>query len=217
MHDSVRAEHVAFGSILGDDGKMLASRKGRSAKLSDLLDEAVARAEAVIAEKNPNLDAPTRARVAAAVGIGAIKYADLSTSMNKDYVFDMDRMLNFNGDTGVYLQFTHARISSILRKAPGMSMRAGCVDVVEPTERALALRLLQLPDVLATVADSLEVHKLTGYLRALAVAFTAFVETCPVLRSPAAIRASRLALCDVTGRVLVQGLDLLGIEAPERM
>jgi arginyl-tRNA synthetase len=216
IDDAVRTEHVAFGLVLGDDGLMLASRKGRSAKLSDLLDAAVARAGAVVSEKNPDLDAATAARVAAAVGIGAIKYADLSTNMIKNYVFDIDRMLSFNGDTGVYLQFTHARLRSILRKAEACTDTAE-IHIVEPAERALAVQLLLFPDVIAAVAASLEVHKLTGYLRALAVAVTAFIETCPVLRSSAEVRASRLALCAVTARALAQGLDLLGIEAPERM
>ncbi len=213
----VRTEHVGFGLVLGDDGHMLASRKGRSAKLSDLLDAAVARAGAVVSEKNPDLDPDTMAQVAAAVGIGAIKYADLSTNMIKDYVFDTDRMLAFNGDTGVYLQFTHARIRSILRKAGSPDAGGGPIAIAEPTERALALQLLLFPDMIADVAESLEVHRLAAYLRALAVTFTAFVETCPVLRSPAAVRASRLALCQVTARTLAQGLSLLGIAAPPRM
>jgi arginyl-tRNA synthetase len=215
INSAVRAEHVAFGSILGDDGTMLRSRQGKSAKLIDLLDEAVARAGAVVAQKNPDLDADARARVAEAVGIGAIKYADLSTSMIKDYVFDMDRMLSFNGDTSVYLQFTHARIASILRKASQPASTH--IDILDRAERALAVQLLLLPDVIHSVAAGLEVHRLTAYLRSLAVAFTAFVETCPVLRSPDAIRESRLALCALTARVLARGLDLLGIAAPERM
>jgi arginyl-tRNA synthetase len=225
----VDAEHVGFGSVLDVDGRMLRSRAGRSAKLIDLLNAAVARAAAVIAEKSPDLDEATRAEVAEIVGVGAVKYADLSADRIKDYVFDLDRMVSFTGDTGAYLQMAYARIRSIQRKAgdgpdaPRQGGRrghgiAGPIRVAAPAERALALRLLAFADVVDDVARDLDVHKLAGYLRALACAFTDFFETCPVLRAPdAETRAARLALCDVTARVLGKGLDLMGLRVSERL
>ncbi|WP_117212586.1 arginine--tRNA ligase [Allorhizocola rhizosphaerae] len=210
----VRAQHVAFGSILGEDGRMLKSRAGRAVKLSELLDEAVSRAAALVAEKSPQLDPQERAEIARAVGVGAVKYADLSTDMVKDYVFDLDRMLAFTGDTAGYLQYTHARVCSILRKAGGFT---GTPSIVDPAERALALELLAFPDAVQEVADEFQPHKLTGHLRGLAVAFTAFWDACPVLRASPPVRESRLVLCDLTARTLRHGLDLLGIHAPQRM
>jgi arginyl-tRNA synthetase len=213
-----RAQHVEFGSVLGADGRMLRTRAGTALKLADLLDEAVARATAIVAEKGPDLDEPTRAQVARAVGIGALKYADLSTHRVKDYVFDWDRMLAFDGDSGPYLQMAHARIRSILRKAGLDGPAPSAVTVVEPAEHALALDLLAFGGVVEQVAGTLEFHRLTGYLYRLATAFTNFYEYCPVLRADGAgVRDSRLALCELTGRVLRQGLELLGIGAPERM
>jgi arginyl-tRNA synthetase len=197
LSDPVRAQHVAFGSILGGDGKMLKSRSGEPVKLIGLLDEAVANADT------------------AAIGIGAVKYADLSSNRLKDYVYDPVAMLNKAGDTSVYLQYAHARVSSILAKVDGTG--AGDVTISAPQERALALELLAFPGIVHTVAETLEPHRLTGYLRNLAVAFTGFVEACPVLRSTGDARRTRLVLCDLTARVLKQGLDLLGIEAPQRM
>lgn len=214
----VRAEHVGFGSVLGTDGKLLRSRAGRAVKLIDLLDEAVARAAAAVAERNPSLDEQTRSEVAQAVGIGAVKYADLSTDRTKDYVFDYDRMLAFDGKTGPYLQYAHTRIRSIFRRAgidaPGV---AGAVRVSEPAERDLALELLQFGEVLEGVAKSLEFHRLASYLYELSTAFTAFYESCPVLRAEGEVRQSRLVLCDLSARVLALGLGLLGITAPDQM
>jgi arginyl-tRNA synthetase len=214
----VRAEHVGFGSVLGTDGKPLRSRAGRAIKLIDLLDEAVARAAAAVAERNPSLDEQTRSEVAQAVGIGAVKYADISTDRTKDYVFDYDRMLAFDGKTGPYLQYAHTRIRSIFRRAgidaPGV---AGAVTVSEPAERALALELLQFSTVLEGVAESLEFHRLANYLYELSTIFTAFYESCPVLRAEGEVRQSRLVLCDLTARVLALGLGLLGITAPDLM
>lgn len=214
----VRAEHVGFGSVLGTDGKLLRSRAGRAVKLIDLLDEAVARAAAAVAERNPSLDEQTRSEVAQAVGIGAVKYADLSTDRTKDYVFDYDRMLAFDGKTGPYLQYAHTRIRSIFRRAgidaPGV---AGAVTVSEPAERDLALELLQFGEVLEGVAKSLEFHRLANYLYELSTAFTAFYESCPVLRAEGEVRQSRLVLCDLSARVLALGLGLLGITAPDQM
>ncbi|WP_331771341.1 arginine--tRNA ligase (plasmid) [Embleya sp. NBC_00888] len=213
-----RIEHVDFGHVLGSDGKVLRTRAGASIKLVDLLDEAVSRAAATIAEKNPDLDADARAAVARAVGIGAVKYADLSGDRRKDYRFDYDRMLSFDGNTAPYLQYAHARTRSILRRAGVDAPRAtGPLVIREPAERALALRLLTFPDVIAEVGESLDFHRLALHLFELATTVTGFYENCPVLRSTGEIRHSRLILCDLTARTLARGLDLLGIEAPERM
>ncbi len=214
------AEHVAFGSVLGDDRKMLATRAGKAVKLSELLDEAVVRAAAKVADANPDLDEATRAEVARQVGIGAVKYADLANDRVKDYVFDFDRMLAFEGNTAPYLQYAHARIGSIFRRAEVTpdSLAGGAVVVTEDAERVLVLQLLGLPDVIATVVDTLQPHRLATYAFEVAQAFTAFYENCPVLRAPdEATRTSRLALCDLTARTIALTLDLLGIEAPDRM
>jgi len=213
-----RAEHVAFGSILGADGKLLRSRAGDSIKLVDLIDEAISRAEQAVAAKNPDLDASTRANVARAVGIGAIKYADLSTDRTKDYVFDYDRMLSFDGNTAPYLQYAHARIHSIFGKA-GIKPEDATAQIViaEPAEHELAIALLGLEGLLRDLEQTLDFHRLSGYLFGLASVFTTFYEHCPVLRADEAVRDSRLALCNLTARVLAQGLDLLGITGPEQM
>jgi arginyl-tRNA synthetase len=211
-----RVEHIGHGSVLGTDNRVLRSRAGASAKLIDLLNEAVARAAAQVRERDPDLVEVEP--VARAIGIGAIKYADLSTDRQKDYVFDYDRMLSFKGNTGPYLQYAHARIQSVFRKA-GLSAdeARGRIAIVEPAERALALELLAFEPLLRDLEDSLAFHRLCGYLFDLATAFTAFYENCPVLRADGDVRASRLALCDLTARVLAVGLGLLGIDAPDRM
>jgi len=215
-----RAEHVAFGSVLGPDKKMFKTRGGETVKLMALLDEAVERATKVVREKNAELDAETSDAVARAVGVGAVKYADLSSDRIKDYVFDWNRMLAFDGNTAPYLMYAHARIRSIFRKAKA-EVEAGApgeIALREPAERALALEIFRFGAVVAEVAETLEPHRLCGYLYELAGAFTSFYEQCPVLRAPdEASRRSRLALCDLTARVLARGLNLLGIEAPERM
>lgn len=213
-----QAEHVGFGSILGADGKILRTRAGASVKLIDLLDEAVRRAAEIIAEKNPELKEATRAEVARAVGIGAVKYADLSTERIKDYVFNFERMLAFDGNTAPYLQYAYARIRSIFRRAgvePGHSDLP--LLVTEPQERDLAIALMAFSDVIRDVAESLELHRLAGYLYGIAAAFTDFYEQCPVLKAEDEVRASRLTLCDITARTLATGLDLLGIDTPDRM
>jgi arginyl-tRNA synthetase len=217
-----RAEHVAFGSVLGADKKMFKTRAGDTVLLTDLLDEAVERAEAELAKRGgaDGKAAESRA-LAAKIGIGAIKYADLANDRIKDYVFDWDRMLAAEGRTGPYLQYAHARIRSIFRKGAeaGIVRKADAVIAVgEPAERKLALELLDFGTAVVEAGETLRPHRLAGYLYDLATAFTAFFETCPVLKAPdQATRDSRLALCDLTARVLARGLDLLGIAAPERM
>jgi arginyl-tRNA synthetase len=223
LADGTRVTHVAFGSVLGADGRMLASRSGVTVRLSDLLDEAVARARATVDERSPQLPERERAAVAEAVGIGAVKYADLSVARTRDYTFDLDRMVSLDGNTAPYLQYAHARIRSILRRAggaPAPSLAGPAAPeswLAHPAERALALELLAFPSVVTGVADDLEFHRLAGYLFGLAGAFTGFYESCPVLRAEPGIRAGRLALCDLTARMLTLGLGFLGIAAPDRM
>ena len=221
LQEPARAEHVAFGSILGADKKMLKTRAGGTIKLAALLDEAVQRATAAIIEKNPSLDDAARAVVARQVGIGAVKYVDLSSERIKDYVFDWDRMLAFEGNTAPYCQYVHARVRSIFRRAEGADVAASAEAPLllrEPAERALALELLGLGGAVASVEETLQPHRLCTYLFAVASRFNTFYDQCPVLKAEdPAVRRSRLALSDLTGRVLAKGLDLLGIEAPEQM
>ncbi|MEU8333892.1 arginine--tRNA ligase [Micromonospora tulbaghiae] len=213
----VRAEHVGFGSILGPDGRMLRSRAGGSVKLAGLLTEAVQRATALARERNPELGEAEAAEVGRAVGVGAIKYADLSGDRQKDYLLDWERMLSLDGNTAPYLQYAYSRVRSILRRAGAAARPDAEVSLAEPAERALAMELVGFAAVVDEVAGSLEFHRLTAYLHRLAVAFSAFYERCPVLRAEGPIRESRLMLCELTGRVLRQGLDLLGIRTPERL
>ncbi|WP_437956769.1 arginine--tRNA ligase [Sorangium sp. So ce119] len=218
LRPPARAEHVAFGSVLGADKKMFKTRAGDTVKLASLLDEAVERATKVVREKNAELDAEAAGAVARAVGVGAVKYADLSSDRIKDYVFDWDRMLAFEGNTAPYLMYAHARIRSIFRKGGVESARGAGFALGDPAERALALELLRFGAVLEDVAATLEPHRLCGYLFELAGSFTTFYERCPVLRAESdEVRRSRLALCDLTAEVLAKGLGLLGIDAPERM
>ncbi len=215
----VRAEHVPFGTVLGEDGRPFRTRSGDTVRLADLLDEAERRAAALVAEKNPALDAATRARVARAVGIGAIKYADLASDRVKDYVFSWERMLAMEGNTAPYLQYAYARIRSIFRKGGGSPLAPPpSLALGEPAERALVLRLLQLGGVVHAVAETLEPHRLCAHLYDVATAFSTFYERCPVLQAPDVTRrTSRLWLCELTARTLACGLGLLGIEVLERM
>jgi arginyl-tRNA synthetase len=215
-----RAVHVNNGSVLGADRKMMKSRSGEPEMLLDLVDGAIERGSAVMAERNPELPTDERDEIGRVLGIGALKYAELSSDRIKDYVFDWDRMLSFEGNTAPYLQYAHARICSIFRR--GGIERASVRDVVpallEPQERALALQLLQFDTAVHDTLDKFSPHKLCTYLFELAQTFTSFYEACPVLKDGhEATRESRLALCDLTARVLQQGLALLGIDAPERM
>lgn len=214
---SVRAEHVAFGLILGPDKKPFKTRSGENVKLATLIDEAEARAIAVVRAKAQELDEAELLAIGRAVGVGALKYADLSSDRIKDYVFDWDRMLSLDGNTAPYLMYAHARIRSIVRKA-GEAPKDAAITLGAPEERALALVLLRFGAVIAEVGRTLTPHTLCTYLFDLATAFTAFYQTCSVLHADTpAQRDSRLALCEVTARTLSRGLALLGIEAPERM
>jgi len=219
--DGARAEHVAFGSVLGPDGRMLRTRSGESPKLIELLDEAVERAGAAVRAKNPDLPDEVQGEVARVVGIGSVKYADLSTDRIRDYVFDWDRMLSFDGNTAVYLLYAYVRVRSIFRRggaAPVGPSDVGAVLLSAPEERALALVLLRFDLVVHQVADTLEPHRLSNYLFDLAQAYTTFFEACPVLRAETPeLRRSRLVLCELTARTLAQGLGLLGIDTVEQM
>ena len=219
LPESVEMRHVAFGNVLGSDKKMLKSRSGDSVKLSALLDEAVERATTAVREKNPDLDSAAQDSIARMVGIGAVKYADLSTDRVKDYIFDWDRMLSFDGNTAPYLQYAHARICSIFRRAgvPRSSIDAARLTLSAKEERALAIVVLQFDSAVHDTLDKASPHRLCTYLYEVATAFTAFYENCPVLKSEEPVRSSRLVLCDATARVLRTGLGLLGIDAPEAM
>ncbi len=224
LRPPTEAVHVAFGNVLGEDRKMLKSRSGEPARFVDVVDEAIERGVAAVASKNPELPPGEQAAVGHAVGTGALKYADLSTDRIRDYVFDWDRMLSFDGNTAPYLQYAHARICSIFRRAAtdhGLDRAAARSTVpvlAAPQELALAQRVLGFPAVVAETVERSSPHRLCSYLYELAADFTAFYEHCPVLKAPdAGTRASRLALSDVTARVLALGLRLLGITAPDRM
>lgn len=220
--ENVRLEHVVFGSVLGQDGKVLKTRAGESVSLSALLDEAIARAKAIVDTRSPTLDEMERTRIAEVVGIGAVKYADLVNDRVKDYVFNWERLLAFEGNTAPYLMYAHARICSILRKMSAEECQSESsaqkkIRITAAPERKLALELLALPSALHAVSESSHPHYLCQRLFQIATAFSAFYDSCPVLNAQGETRASRLALCKLTARVLAQGLDLLGIGAPASM
>lgn len=215
--DGVNLVHAPFGTMLGPDGTPFKTRSGDTVKLRSLLDEAEERASDVVAAKNGDLPETQRNRIAHAVGIGAVKYADLSKDRTSDYVFSFGKMLALDGNTAPYLQYAHARLCSILQKAKDMRASHGELRLESPFELALAKHLLRFPEVISLVARELKPHHLCTYLYELATKFSGFYENCPVLKSEEAVRASRLTLCDVTGRTLALGLDLLGIEHPEEM
>jgi len=219
----VKLAHVWFGSILGEDGKPFKTRSGETVKLADLLDEAEERAFKIVSEKNPDLPEAQRREIARVVGLGAVKYADLLPNRQSDYVFSWDKMLALQGNTAPYLQYAYTRIKSIFRKGnvaqasrlPGTGEMP--VLLSAPEEIALAKHLLTFGLTLEAVAEEYRPNFLCNFLDELAGKFTSFYENCPVLKADDATRASRLALCDLTARVLKQGLDTLGIETVEQM
>ena len=217
---SVSLEHLPFGKMLGEDGKPFKTRSGGTVKLAELLDEAVERAERLLEAREADFPPAERAEVARRIGIGAVKYADLSKNRITDYVFSWEQMLAFDGNTAPYLQYACARVRSIFRKS-GITPASLDAPIVigHSDERALALRLLQLEETLADVAEEGEPHLICTFLYDLAGLYMRFYENCPVLREdvPEATRSSRLRLCDLTARTLETGLGLLGIETPERM
>ena len=220
LNDAHEMVHVSFGNVLGADKKMLKTRSGETVKLDALLTEAVERAETAVAQKNPELSAVAQAEIARIVGIGAVKYADLSTDRIKDYTFDWDRMISFDGNTAPYLQYAHARICSIFRRAnvERASVRNFVPTISHAAERELAMRVLQFDSAVWDTLDKYSPHRLCTYLYDLATSFSSFYEQCPVLKAETETeKNSRLMLCDLTARVMRSGLDLLGIEAPEQM
>jgi arginyl-tRNA synthetase len=216
LTDAIDARHISFGSVLGEDGKMLRTRAGRPVTLQALLEEAIEHAAALLAERGVPEGADPAA-LARAIGIGAVKYADLSTDRDRDYVFSFERSLALDGNTSVYLQYANARARSVLARA-GEPPGDAAFALAEPAERELALKLLQFPATVQDVLSDMRPHKMCNYLFDTAVAYSAFYERCPVLgAAEPELRRSRLALCELTSRVITQGLDLLGIEAPPRL
>ncbi len=217
---SLKLAHVWFGSILGEDGKPFKTRSGETVKLADLLDEAEERALKIVSEKNPDLPEAQRREIARVVGLGAVKYADLLPNRQSDYVFSWDKMLALQGNTAPYLQYAYTRIKSIFRKTgetSNIEYRTSNIELTAGEEIALARHLLNFGLTLEAVAEEYRPNFLCNYLYELAGKFTSFYENCPVLKAGDATRASRLALCDLTARVLKQGLDVLGIETVEQM
>lgn len=220
LGDDVKAHQLAFGTVLGKDGKPFKTREGETVKLQDLLDEAVDRATAVVREKaeKVGLAEDEITENGRYVGIGAVKYADLSTSAVRDYKFDLDQMVSLNGDTSVYLQYAYARIQSILRKAGEASPAAHPELELAPAERALGLHLDRFAETVLEVAAEYEPHKLAAYLYQLATLLTTFYDQCPVLKADTPEQVeNRLFLVDLTARTLHQGMALLGIRTPERL
>ncbi|MCF3123659.1 arginine--tRNA ligase [Streptomyces arenae] len=219
LNDEVTAHNMGYGTVLGADGKPFKTREGETVRLEDLLDEAVQRAAEVVREKARDLTEDEIQERAAQVGIGAVKYADLSTSANRDYKFDLDQMVSLNGDTSVYLQYAYARIQSILRKAGAETGPVAHPQLaLAPAERALGLHADAFGDTLAEAAAEYAPHKLAAYLYQLASLYTSFYDKCPVLKADTPEQVeNRLFLCDVTARTLHQGMALLGIRTPERL
>ncbi|MBF0409593.1 MAG: arginine--tRNA ligase [Candidatus Riflebacteria bacterium] len=212
-------EHVTFGSVLGEDGKPLKTRSGENIKLSDLLQEAIDKAHSVVNEKNPDLSSEKKLAVAMSVGIGAVKYADLSQNRNNDYIFSFDRMLSLNGNTAPYLQYAHARVCSIFRKGSVIESQIPQKPLeMNETERLLALKILQLPEIVSLVETELRPHYLCTYLFELASTFAVFYDECPILTAATENqKLSRISLCKQVRDVISFGLSLLGIESPQEM
>lgn len=216
LPDTVHAEHVPFGTMMGKDGKPFKTRSGDTVKLMDLLNEAVTRASALVASKNPELSADEIAHIGEVVGIGAVKYADLSKNRTSDYIFDWDSMLSFEGNTAPYLQYAYTRVQSVFRKAGTWDNNAA-ITLNEAMEQQLAVELLKFEDVLDSVANTSYPHYLAAYLYQIATLFSRFYEACPILKADEATRNSRLQLTSLTGKTLQQGLALLGIDTLETM
>lgn len=221
-YTSIELEHISFGSVLGQDGKPIKTREGGAIELGALLEEAVQRARKIVDENSPNLADTERGQIAEAVGIGAVKYADLCQNRGTDYIFSWEKMLAMQGNTGAYMQYAYARIRSIIRKAGVTSeeIQRSDISIVldSPAERNLALAALKFPEALEAAVAEYKPNTITSYLWDLASAFSGFYDKCSVVNAETdALKQSRLALCDVTARVLKQGLQLLGIETIEQM
>jgi arginyl-tRNA synthetase len=209
--------HIPFGSILGGDRKLMKTRSGENVPLRELLEEACKRARKIVEEKNPDLSEGEKIDIAQKIGIGAVKYADLSQYRMTDYVFSWDRMLSLQGNTAPYLQNAYVRIRSIFRKAGEPGPKIDKLTLTDRSEINLAKRLCQFAEIVPQVLNDFRPNILANYLFELANSFHTFYEACPVLKSEEPLRSSRLALCDLSGRVLQRGLDLLGIKVPEKM
>ncbi len=227
-YPDVELQHVSFGTVLGEDGRPFKTRSGETVGLEELLDEAIRRARQIVETGDdakpdgPELSADQRARIAETVGIGALKYADLSQNRTSDYVFSYDKMLAMNGNTATYMQYAYARVRSIFAKGnvDVEALRASRAPILlgTPAERALGLELLRFGEALDLVVEDYRPNQLTGYLFDLANCYSTFFENCPVLRAETAeLRQSRLVLCDLTARTIRQGLELLGIDVVDKM
>ncbi|GAA6173962.1 arginine--tRNA ligase [Colwellia sp. KU-HH00111] len=223
LPDNVGYDHCPFGMMMGDDGKPFKTRTGGTIKLAELLDEAVSRASELIKEKNPDINTNELTTIAKKVGIGAVKFADLSKNRTSDYIFNWKTMLSFEGATAPYLQYAYSRIQSIFIKAEQNKSKATAhnanIQIIESQEKALALKLLQLEDVIDAVISECTPNLLCNYLYELASLYMSFYEACPILKTgiDEEVKASRLALCQLIAKTLKQGLDILGIEVMERM
>src|SRR6476661_3623355 len=209
--------HIIFGSILGEDRKLMKTRSGENVPLRDLLEEACRRARKIIDEKSPDLSEEEKNDIAVKIGIGAVKYADLSQYRTTDYIFSWNKMLSLHGNTAPYLQNAYVRIRSIFRKAGEAAPKIDKLILSKPAEIDLAKRVCQFAEIVPQVLNGFRPNILANYLFELANSFHSFYEACPVLKSQEPARASRLALCELTGRVLQKGLELMGIRAPEKM
>ena len=215
--DKISLEHIAYGTMMDSSGKPFKTRSGGTTKLIELLDESVSRAYALVTEKNPELDEKERLKIAEKVGIGSVKYADLSKNRTSDYIFDWSTMLSFEGNTAPYLMYAYARIKSILAKASG-EKRYTLITILESSEeRLLLIKLLQFPEIIDSVALDCFPNQLCNYLHELAGLFMRFYEACPILKAKDALQDSRLSLAEFTSQTLKEGLDLLGIETLEKM
>lgn len=218
LPENVGYDHCPFGMMMGNDGKPFKTRTGGTIKLAELLDEAVVRASDLIKEKNPDINSDDLAEISKKVGIGAVKFADLSKNRTSDYIFNWKTMLSFEGATAPYLQYAYSRIQSIFTKAQ-VTQLSNNIQVIEPQEKALALKLLQLEDVIDAVISECTPNLLCNYLYELASLYMSFYEACPILKDGIAddVKASRLALCQLVAQTLKQGLDILGIDVMDRM
>jgi arginyl-tRNA synthetase len=209
--------HITFGNVLGEDRKLMKTRSGENVPLRELLEEACKRARKIIEEKNPHLNEGEKIDITEKIGIGAVKYADLSQYRMTDYIFSWEKMLSLHGNTAPYLQNAYVRIRSIFRKAGEPAPKIDKLMLSDPAETNVAKRLCQFAEIVPQVLNDFRPNILANYLFELANSFHAFYEACPVLKSEEPARSSRLVLCDLTGRVLQRGLDLLGIKVPEKM
>ncbi len=214
---TVDLQHIAFGSILGENRKLMRTRTGESVPLKELLDEAVTRATALVVEKNPELRAEERSAIGEIVGLGAVKYAELSQHRLTDYVFSWNKLLSLHGNTAPYLQNAYVRSRAIFRKLNEPFVLPASIELKEGSEVAVAKKILQFGEVVPSILDGFKPNVLANYLYELAAQFHVFYESCPVLTAQGVTRQSRLLLCDVFDRVLQKGLELLGIQVPERM